>query len=331
MIEIVLQVANYGSFGSAPLNPDPVFHHVHPTDYQFKSYSSVHDFEPVNIYYDRDGLIRAPYFRNKKDLKFQETIVFLGDSFVESNQVAYDSSFIGRLQSQYRDIELLNCGVSSYSPVIYYLLVKHKIAVRSPLPSKVFVLLYSNDVRDDENYLADAVYDESNNLTAIDGGTPGWLVSTMRRSHLFRLLRKSQVTLKFMLQKKSQNEGEAVVGDYLEENPDWEGTKSAEYIMKTSRLLETKGIQLFVTVVPSKYDHLFQDYKNIEFSEKVEKWANNNSITFIDLKEPFKKWREQHDGSLFFNKDIHFNNTGHSVVASVLNSYIAGTDIGFSK
>jgi hypothetical protein len=331
VVEIVLQIANIGGYGSAPLNPDPVLHHVHPSDYQFISYSSVGDFDPIEISYDEDGLIRAPYLKDKKREEFRDAIVFMGDSFVESNQAEYDSSFVGRLQAQYPDIEMLNYGVSSYSPALYYLLVKHKIADLSPLPSKVFIMLYSNDVRDDENYLADAVFDESNDLIAIDGGTPGWFISTMRRSHLFRLLRKAQVTIKFMLREKNKEEEKSVVGDYLEENPDWEGTQSAEYMLKTARLLDAKNINLYLTVVPSKYNHFFHDYTHTEFSDKVGEWAAGNGISFIDLKEPFRNWRSQHDGSLFFNKDIHFNNTGHDIVAGTIAAYIADTEVGLGE
>lgn len=331
VVEVVLRIANIGGYGSAPMNPDPVFHHVHPVDYQFISYSSVGDFDAVEVSYDHAGLIRAPQFRNEKVPALPASVAFLGDSFVESNQVAFDSSFIGRLQLEFPQVEMLNFGVSSYSPVLHYLLAKHRLVKLSPPPSKVFIMLYSNDVRDDENYLADASFDASGNLEAVNGGAPNWLLSFMRRLHLARLLRKAQVTLKFMLQEKKPEEAKAVVGDHLEENPDWEGTQSAAYTLRTVRLLEDQGIQTYLTVVPSKYSHFFQDYEQEEFSEKVGQWAAKNSVDFIDLTEPFRQWRSTHEGSLFFEKDIHFNSTGHKIVAEALKPYAAIREAGVKE
>jgi hypothetical protein len=328
IVELILRAADVGSYGTAPMNPDSVYHHVHPRDYRFVNYSLNNDYGAVTVTYDDQGR-RSPDRGWPANLEEKPSIAFLGDSFVESNQVSYDSSFIGRLQALCPAYAIYNYGVSSYSPAIHYLIVKHRLLQEKPMPTKVVMMVYSNDVRDDETYLASAVYDSSGEITALDGGeSPSALMSFLRSANLFRMLRKTHLTIAFMLKNKvKEKQEQKVVGDQLEENPDWEGTQSAAYVLKTARLLAQHNIDFQLTVVPSKYNDFSADYSTPEFSQKVAVWAAASGISFIDLTKPFKAWREKHDEKLFYNVDIHFNDSGHGVVARVLAPHINSNEI----
>jgi hypothetical protein len=321
VIEVALRLMNVG-FGNTPLNPDPVFHHVHPANYSFVNYSSTGEYEGYEVRFDEEG--RVSPAKKRKASQFQQKAVFLGASFVESVQVSWDSSFVGRLQHQFPQTEMLNYGVSSYCPSVHYLVAKHKLLKSEPLPSKAIIMIYSNDVGDDQNYLQTAKFDAAGDLAALDGGKPDGMVTLMRRFYLVRLVKKAMVTLKFAMNKKARpaESAEGVVGSFLEENPDWEGTPSADYLLKTVRLLESKGVKTWVTVVPSKYRHFYQKYEGLEYSEKIERWATANGVPFINLSATFRQWREQGGKKLFFEKDIHFNETGHRVAAKALAAYL---------
>jgi hypothetical protein len=58
-----------------------------------------------------------------KELKKYD-VAFIGDSFTEGVQVSYENSFVGLIDKA-TDLNVVNLGVSSYSPVIYYHKVKN--------------------------------------------------------------------------------------------------------------------------------------------------------------------------------------------------------------
>ncbi|MEY3051126.1 MAG: hypothetical protein RLY31_911 [Bacteroidota bacterium] len=319
IVEVILQVAGIGNFGSAPLNPDPVFHHVHPADYTFVSYSPHEEFDPVEVRYDRQGYRVSGQEKAGWDRPW---VAFLGDSFVESNQVAYDSSFIGLLQAAYPGMRMRNFGVSSYSPALEYLVARHHVFTQETLPARVFLLVYANDVRDDEEYLAQGRF-EGETLARVDGGNPGQLLDMVRRTNLFRLLRRTQILISYRMKAGEQRTEQRVVRDQVDENPDWTGSQSAVYVEKIASLCEEKGIPFHLMAVPSKYADFQKDYGYFSFPAKVAAWAESRTIPYIDLAGPFQAWGEAGGSLLFFDHDIHFNHAGHAVVARTIAPYLA--------
>ena len=53
----------------------------------------------------------------------------MGDSFTEGGLLDYTDTFVGRIDSDLgeKKIEVLNAGVSSYSPIIYWRKIKYLI------------------------------------------------------------------------------------------------------------------------------------------------------------------------------------------------------------
>jgi len=104
-------------------------------------------------------------------------IFYVGDSFMEGIGGLDQSvpSLIEKwLEDDFRkqgyDIEVINTGTSSYSPMIYYLLLKHYISSYSP--DLVVVNVDMTDVFDDFFYRATAVYDPEGELVAVPPGHP---------------------------------------------------------------------------------------------------------------------------------------------------------------
>ena len=52
-------------------------------------------------------------------------IAFIGDSFTEGVGVNYEETFVGRITSQFNDLNIANLGVVSYSPSIYFTKLKY--------------------------------------------------------------------------------------------------------------------------------------------------------------------------------------------------------------
>ena len=91
----------------------------------------------------------------------------MGDSFTEAIQVSRDKNFCGRLQyllnnysgKKYKKAEVLNTGVSGYSPLNYYLYFKRELARFEP--DVVVVQLFANDVFEDNTSRAKSLLDEN--------------------------------------------------------------------------------------------------------------------------------------------------------------------------
>ena len=94
-------------------------------------------------------------------------VLILGDSFTEAIQVSRDKNFCGRLQyflnnysgKKYKKAEVLNTGVSGYSPLNYYLYFKRELARFEP--DVVVVQLFANDVFEDNTSRAKSLLDEN--------------------------------------------------------------------------------------------------------------------------------------------------------------------------
>lgn len=312
MVELVLRILNIG-YGSAPLEPNDVFHHVHPANYRFVVHTPTSEYGGHEIYYDSERLVANPgrYSTNKK--YYDCRIAFLGDSFTEAGQVAYKDSFVGLLENN-SNCEVKNYGVSSYSP-IFYLLQWRKIVLKFK-PTLVVTQLYSNDISSDFEYELKAVRDNDNRVVAIPGPKSSWFKSVLREFYLVRFLRKLQLQLQWVVE--NYNNDENIVSGTIEENPDI-SKLSANLIATLAEEVKESGSDFVLFAVPSKYRIFNNDIKEYkpQYSDKWKLIAKKNEIKFIDLVDSFKK-NSKNGAKPFFETDIHFNERGHYIVASAI-------------
>jgi hypothetical protein len=311
--ELMLRAFGIG-YGSAPVESHPVLHHVHPANYTFLAYSSGAEYEPFTVTYDERGLRthHVPRVSTRGSARYR--VAFIGDSFVEATQVSDRDSFIGRLmESSGESTEVLNCGVTSYSP-IFYLLQWREIVARWQ-PTHVFVLLFGNDIRGDEEMARDARFSADNEVLAIPGPGDDWFVRVARRSYLIRLLRMSQIKIAWYL----DNRGGAhhTDGHVIEEHEPV-SARTGAYLRKLHAEVRSAGSEFVVMAVPSKGRLRFPDLADRpEFADYVRDWVHQNGITYLDLAPAFRQAASE-GKKLFFDEDIHFNPAGHAVVANVI-------------
>ncbi len=322
LVELALRLLDLG-YGSHPWEPDPVFHHAHPRNYCYRSYTPTGDYGGFQVCFNALGKIEDP--EGYVPQPGAPTVVLLGDSFVEALEVPWDSSTAGRLRARFPEVNVLNYAHSSYSPMLYYLMARKFIFEQELKPDLVFLCLFSNDVRNDSTYLRDAVFDTEGELLAVSGAPASPLRFLVRRSYLGRNLRRAHLTLVYWWNRPDLPEDgpQPVVRGVLEEFPGWEGTLSAHWLERTVEVLRQGGAEVVLSAVPSKFHHVRGPSGREEFSHKVERWAAARSIPFVDLTEPFRRWKETHPReSLFFPKDIHWNERGHGVVSAVWGDYL---------
>lgn len=311
--ELMLRATGMG-FGNSPMEPDPFLHHVHPKNYRFVQQHPSGELGGFEIEYNAEGRVYAggaPAPATAKPCR----VALMGDSFTEGGQVPFAQSFAGILEGAGGDqCDVRNYGVRSYSPAIY--LVQWTRDVQPWKPDVVFLLLFGNDVREDARYMQNAIRDDRNFPTAIEGPNDGWLLTQLRKSFVARFAR--MITLRAVWIWDNYGQEQWQVGGIAEENPDWGGETPA-LVQEIDRRVRAAGSRLVVMAVPSRY-RLMGDGKIPvvgDFHQTIREFTAQHGIEFLNLFEPFER-ASKAGIPLFFLKDIHFAEDGHLLTAATI-------------
>ena len=101
----------------------PVYHHTFQKNTTEKVfYTTIPSVIFTNSLGFKDKSIRNVPLSSK-----HKRLLFIGDSFTEGVALAYEDTFVGRIDTvvNSKGIEVLNAGRSGYSPIIYWRKVKH--------------------------------------------------------------------------------------------------------------------------------------------------------------------------------------------------------------
>lgn len=315
--EIVLRLTGLG-YDNAAFEPDAVLHHAHKKNYSFiNNNPSEKEYSNIAVRYDEQGCVSNPAMSEPAQPPAKR-IALIGDSFIEGLQVPFEQSLTGILQSELQtEYKIKNFAVGGYSPVIYYLQLQQVIPVFHP--NKAILFLYSNDVREDKDYLQQATYSQ-NKLTGINGGMNPFKYHIIRNSYLLRLIRNFYMQSVFYFSDKAKT-NTVTIQNTLEEKPIL-STPTTSYLDSIVSLCAQNKCELIVSAIPSKYKIVNQIAPDSsDFAVQCQLWANGNRIKFIDLAPSFESGFAQTKRSPFFVKDIHFNSVGHSIAAkAVLNN-----------
>jgi hypothetical protein len=82
----------------------------------------------------------------------KKRILFIGDSFTEGAFIPYELTFAGQIARYRPDLDILNAGVSSYSPLIYYRKVDYLLNKTGLKFDELFVFIDVSDIRDEYWY-----------------------------------------------------------------------------------------------------------------------------------------------------------------------------------
>ena len=315
LAELVLRVLGLG-YGNTHMEPSDVLHHVHAKDHRFISYHRSQEYGGHLVYYDPEGL-RASPTRSAIDAAPAEFVVaFVGDSFVEALQVSHEESFVGRLQAAAGPrTRVHNYGTSGYGPLLY--LLQWRTQIRQAAPTHVFLLLYSNDVRDDTSMTAIAQDDGRGEVVAVPGPRQTWATRLGRTSHLGRFLTMARLQLLWAWEYRDE-ERHAPVTDFVEENPDITDPTDRTLHQLVDEIRRS-GAGVALMAVPSKERTLRRQLRTAApaFDDKVQAWAERNAVPFIDLGPAFYAAADT-GAQPFLVRDIHFTSGGHALVANTI-------------
>jgi len=260
-----------------------------------------------------------------EELKKKHIILVIGDSHTDG--VVYNSeSFPNRLELALnsdsmnrwngKEVEVINAGVGYYGPQNYLGTLKKYLELE---PKTVIVCMYTG------NDFLDAVRIEAENKR----------MSVPKRgdSYYMKLWELDEkypgFTGQFMNQVK-----------YFKTYPEFKNEAllfTRRSLKQINNLCKERGIELIVTLLPSKYavepqtdrnrindavkimrfrkDHMEM---NVKMGKSIRKWLNENSIANINLLDSLKGSTD----TLYWFKDYHLNHLGHDRVAEVI--YNAG-------
>jgi hypothetical protein len=322
---------------------DPILNHRHPENSEFRFRSIKKEFD-TKVAFNSFGLRDYEYAEAKPEGTYR--ILVLGDSFVENSQVDLDESFPkvieGRLNEaawrQGGKYEVLNAGVSSYSPWVEYLYLKNEgIGLE---PDLVLASLYANDVTDDYIYshIPAVTFDAMGLPLSFPAQQFGSLFreTLYRNSHLYRLISNRIKLLLARSPRHSFGAGSNVSSDFMavfKEGPLTEADKEAwalteKYLLALKRLSHANGAGFAIVIAPpgiqvspdefkeGKKVFGFKPHEYIESSamqKRIKKIAADNGIPVLDLLPEFKKASAKR--LLYYPYDGHWNRDGNRLAA----------------
>lgn len=332
---------------------DMVFHHLFVPDskgrYSEKEYKTVYVINSM-------GLRDREYNPQKPDFAYR--IIVMGDSFVEGRGVNIEDTFVKRLEGllnennrhgELLDYEVLNAGISSYSPILEYQLLRKKLINLEP--DALVLCLDLSDIQDDHIYAKGANFNKKGELEAVspplealNGPKKVFLTRFFERHSPFYLYARRKLLKLFKIgsyhasrkhmQETRINFGEIetdrlfMLRDDANIEPYWEFT--ASYILKMKKLLEDKGVKFILLT----YAYGHQVDKD-EWSEGRQSWGFKKDVLYdndrifylirdfcrrfdINLIETHEDLRKVDRHPLYYKYDGHFTALGNQVMAEII-------------
>jgi hypothetical protein len=317
---------DYNSFRTA----DPYFHH-----------SLLPNREAKNIWGDRI----FPVHTNSLGFKDQscreialttekKRIVFIGDSFTESMGMTWEESFAGIIANQLPDTEILNAGVVSYSPKLYYLKIKYLIENVKLKFDELYVFIDNSDPLNELTYEYFKPYEDKFLKKA------GYRMKRYLFSHSYLYYsiaakimesRKSPVTARWNPQSGAAVLDELSVeeNDFIAAMLNWSYTPllyekwgrrglqlAGENMQQLSDLCKQNNIRMTVVIYPWPPVIEQQNLNDVQVGF-WKTFCEKNSLPFIDLYPEFITGEEPAKiiQRLFIPGDVHWNKEGNRLVA----------------
>jgi lysophospholipase L1-like esterase len=279
-------------------------------------------------------------------------IVFIGDSFTEGVGVDYEYTFVGLVDATLskKGIEVLNAGVKSYSPIIYWRKVKYLIENIGLKFDRLVVFLDISDAEDEAIYYC---LNESGNVVRYDAREKNAYTEKKDEKYYVVLFKRFKTVIRnnsiltyavlhnlcdvFYPEKKA-----TPYKDYWHARAGWtiddklyleygeQGLGEMQFYMdRLYDLLEENNIKLTVAVYPWPYQIMYHDFNSIQVTRWNE-WCERHSVNFINYFPYFITGeadddRKQIINKYFFKDDIHWNKEGNRLIADIfLDDYERG-------
>ena len=305
--------------------------------------------EPYTHYYNAQGWLEDyDVAKRKPDGTYR--IFYVGDSFTEGT-VPMNRSIPSRVESYLNSLplpydlrfEVINTGTSSYSPLLYYILIRYYVIDFAP--DLIVVNVDMTDVFDDTKYRATLTLDEGGDPWAVTPSDP-WgakmldvgvgLVEPSPYERLRRYLHEKSYTYNFLLEyKRHRSSGASPTSGvarrvysarwgWVQKQWDDRTADDVQASMETLKALadfcRLRGIELLLTGVP----HYRQFPKAVGGESEwvtrphreIQKVADETGAEFFDSHAFLSPLITGTDQAAFYYRDnMHFNPRGYDAWA----------------
>jgi len=277
--------------------------------------------------------------------KSKERIIVIGDSFTEGIGYIYDETFVGLLDNKLKNykIEILNAGVASQSPIIYYKKIKYLIENEKLKFDKLLIFLDISDIPDDYYYdqeYQNKDYEKFNFRNFLQefmlqySSIYLFLNEIFTRLDNFKefLFLKYDASKEFNLKFIDVNKYHIDLykslfvkrGNWINDNHYWKlhGLKGREIAKKNLEKLvdicKKYNIETTLIIYPWP-KQIFDNNSDFRHRGFWKNWAKKTKIDFIDLNSYFiSKNPEKLIKKYFINGDIHWNKEGHKYIYEII-------------
>jgi hypothetical protein len=305
----------------------PVFHHALKANAEFlyQRWGHLRHSVSTNSLGFRDRSIRQVPLSSDK-----YRLLFMGDSFTYGVGLPYEKTFICLIDSELeeKNVEVLNAGVVSYSPAIYWKKTEYLLFHTGLRFDHLVVFLDISDIQDEAEFydtneervvwirgptpaLRDFLYEYTTilrNLWEIGEEAYGWASQDpdARRTEEDRRYATNEYRSLWTVD-------EEAYADYGARGIE----KAKKHMGRLYDLLQAHGIGMTLVVYPWPTQILHEDRESVQVRIWRE-WAEKHSVLFVDLFPDFipagrdpKEMIRKH----FIPGDLHWNEEGHRLVA----------------
>ena len=311
---------NYFNNGTDYTIKNPIYHHDLKKNFNQENYFQ---FKKYRIITNSLGF-KDSKIRNIEQNSSKRRVIFIGDSFTEGVGLDYENTFVGIIDkylSKY-SISVLNAGVSSYSPKIYYRKIKYLIEDEGIKFSDLVVYI---DISDIENEALYYLIDENDNIISrkendISKNTPYNYIRNLLANNTFIIFNTSSI-IKQIIKPTPVDYIKILKRSRLDNEYSNYGFEEAlKYMNKLYDLCTKNQINLIVSIYPWPTQILEEDLN----SKQVQIWSNwsmQKKVKFINyfpllVKENIStEDKKKIIDKFYFKNDVHFNIKGNKLIA----------------
>ncbi len=279
----------------------------------------LYSYEPNDTFIMDIGEYRWEYHTN--DMGYRERNIdttdtsgirgfVIGDSFVEGNGTAYDSSFTrhleGLLRKDHPDADLYICGISGFDPFFSYVALAERLMEYKP----THVIVSVND-SDFDDYTIRGGFSRFKPDGKVRYKEPPAFLPYYRYSHIVRVIVHEFLKYDYYLIRRVN------VDEQTREAAD----SISACLLKTYELCEANGIRFLAVIYPTPHEICYEDHPGT--LTKVISLADKKGYPAVHLYEPLKKNMKAGDClSYCWYVDSHFNRKGYALMGDILDSMI---------
>jgi lysophospholipase L1-like esterase len=275
-------------------------------------------------------------------------ILTLGDSFTMGKGVEDDQTFSVLLEetlnselrgcdARYQQIEVLNGGVDSYSPIISYLYLTRVLEVLEP--DMVILNLDNSDLIQEWAYRRIAIRDDQGNIVGVPGKQlkrplsakfRDWIESNLYITRLLlfhanKWLGYKDLTVRGVITRaNAEIIAHTLMSDQIDRTLQWNDIFESLALIRD--FVDARSMKFVLSLypwahqvsdkewVPGRYTYMNSEDRSIDnYDQKIMSLASQSGIDVISVYESFANYGGSNP--LYFDNDPHFTMQGHQLMA----------------